>query len=453
MIESLNPATEKILKTFKPYNTAEIKSALNTAQKFFLKWKEVSIEERAMLMRKAAAVLRQNKKRYAAIMTSEMGKPITQSLGEVEKCAWVCDYYALNANKFLEEEFVKTENLKSYARFDPLGIILAVMPWNFPFWQLFRFAAPALMAGNAILLKHASNVPQSALAIEEVFLKAGFQKGAFKTLLIESSKTAELISDMRVRGVTLTGSEGAGRSIGESAGRNLKKAVLELGGSDPFIVLQDADLKQAALIAARSRLINSGQSCIAAKRFIVEKNVYKDFMELFSANMKAFKVGDPMKNDTEVGPLARKDLQEEVSQQVESSIKAGAKLILGGKKINQKGFFYPPTILADVKKGMLCYDEEIFGPVASVISAEDEDHAVSIANDSNFGLGASLWTKDFKKAENLARKIEAGAVFVNDYVKSDPRLPFGGIKNSGYGRELGIYGIREFVNVKTVVIK
>jgi len=403
-------------------------------------------------MREAAQILRTRRAEYARTMTLEMGKPIVQGEAEVDKCAWACEYYADHAEAFLAEQPRETEASRSYVRFGPLGPVLAVMPWNFPFWQVFRFAAPALMAGNAGVLKHASNVPRSALAIEEVFREAGFPRGLFSTVLVGSSAVAGLIADPRIVAVTLTGSELAGSKVAEQAGHALKKTVLELGGSDPFIVLADADIGAAARTAADARLINSGQSCIAAKRFIVVEPVADQFLDRFLDELRSRRMGDPLVRGTQVGPQARIDLRDLLHEQVAESVKRGAKLLLGGEVPAGKGAFYPPTLLAAVDKGMPAFDEETFGPVAAVIRAKDEADAVRLANDSTFGLGASLWTEDRVRAERLAAQIEAGSVFVNGVVKSDPRLPFGGIKRSGYGRELSEYGIREFVNVKSVWI-
>jgi succinate-semialdehyde dehydrogenase/glutarate-semialdehyde dehydrogenase len=383
-------------------------------------------------------------------MALEMGKPVAQGEAEVEKCAWVCEYYADHAEAMLAEQPRETDAAQSYVRFDPLGPVLAVMPWNFPFWQVFRFAAPGLMAGNAGILKHASNVPRCALDIEAVFRDAGFPRGLFATALVGSRAVKALVEDERIAAVTLTGSEPAGSAVAEQAGRVLKKTVLELGGSDPFIVLADADLRAAARTAAEARLINSGQSCICAKRFIVVDVVADQFLDLFTGEMRARRVGDPLSPDTQVGPQARVDLRDDLHRQVEESVKRGATLLLGGEIPTGRGAFYPPTVLAAVDRGMPAFDEETFGPVAAVIRARDEADAVRLANDSTFGLGAALWTADRERARRLAAEIEAGAVFVNGLVKSDPRLPFGGIKRSGYGRELSEYGIREFVNIKSV---
>jgi succinate-semialdehyde dehydrogenase/glutarate-semialdehyde dehydrogenase len=403
-------------------------------------------------MQKAAGILRGRKAEFARTMTLEMGKPIVQGEAEAEKCAWTCEYYAQHAEVMLAEQPRETDASRSFVRFDPLGVVLAVMPWNFPFWQVFRFAAPALMAGNAAVLKHASNVPRCALQIEEVFRDAGFPPGLFATLLVGSGAVGGIIADPRIAAVTLTGSEHAGIQVAERAGRELKKTVLELGGSDPFIILADADVAMAARVAADARLINSGQSCIAAKRFIVVEAVADAFTARFADELRSRKMGDPLDRGTHVGPQARVDLRDDLHRQVEESIKRGAQRLLGGEIPTGPGAFYPPTLLAAVDKGMPAFDEETFGPVAAVIRARDEADAIRLANDSSFGLGAALWTQDRARAERLAAQIEAGAVFVNGLVKSDARLPFGGIKRSGYGRELSEYGIREFVNIKSVWI-
>jgi succinate-semialdehyde dehydrogenase / glutarate-semialdehyde dehydrogenase len=449
-MQSINPATGEVLERFDEPSTPQIDRVLTVAHEAFLDWRTVPFATRAQKMRAAARVLRERAATYARIMTLEMGKPIVQAEAEVEKCAVTCDYYAEHAEAFLAPQARETDASRSYVRFDPLGPVLAVMPWNFPFWQVFRFAAPALMAGNVGVLKHASNVPRTALAIEEIFREAGFPQGAFSTLLVGSSKVASLIADPRIVAVTLTGSEAAGRTVAEHSGRELKKTVLELGGSDPFIVLADADLAAAAKNAADARLINSGQSCIAAKRFIVVDAVADTFVDRFQRELSTRRMGDPLDRATQVGPQAREDLRDSLHRQVEESMKRGAKLLLGGEIPTGKGAFYPPTLLTAVEKGMPAFDDETFGPVAAVIRATDETDAVRLANDSTLGLGASLWTQDRARAERLAAEIEAGSVFVNGVVKSDPRLPFGGIKRSGYGRELSEYGIREFVNIKSV---
>src|SRR5437667_9350218 len=451
-IQSVNPWNGEILETFTETAGAELERMLARAQAAFLEWRDVPFARRAERMRKAAAVLRARKADDARTMALEMGKPITQGEAEIEKCAWTCEYYADHAEALLAEQPRQTDASRSYVRFDPLGVVLAVMPWNFPFWQVFRFAAPALMAGNAAVLKHASNVPRCALSIAEVFRDAGFPAGLFATALVGSAAVGGLIADPRIAAVTLTGSDVAGRKVAGQAGRELKKTVLGLGGSDPFIALDDADAATAARVAADARLVNSGQSCIAAKRFIAVESVAGEFVKRFADALRARRVGDPLSRETEVGPQARVDLRDALHAQVTESIKRGAQLVLGGQVPPGKGALYPPTLLAAVDPGMPAFDEETFGPVAAMIRAKDEADAIRLANESPFGLGASLWTRDRGRAERLAARIEAGAVFVNGLVKSDPRLPFGGIKRSGYGRELSEYGIREFVNIKSVWI-
>jgi succinate-semialdehyde dehydrogenase/glutarate-semialdehyde dehydrogenase len=403
-------------------------------------------------MRELARLLRAQKATHARTMALEMGKPIVQGEAEVEKCAWVCDYYAEHAEAFLTRTPRETDASTSYIRFDPLGPVLAVMPWNFPFWQVFRFAAPALMAGNTAILKHASNVPRCALSIEQLFRDAGVPQGVFASVLVGSAAVAGLIADPRIVAATLTGSDRAGSQVAERAGHEIKKTVLELGGSDPFIVLADADVAAAARTAADARLVNSGQSCIAAKRFIVVEPVADQFLPRFIDELRSRKMGDPLARETEVGPQARVDLRDALHRQVQESIKRGAQRLLGGEMPGGEGAFYPPTVLAGVDKGMPVFDEETFGPVAAVIRAKDETDAIRVANDTSFGLGASLWTRDRARAERVAGEIEAGMVFVNGLVKSDPRLPFGGVKRSGYGREMSEFGIREFVNIKSVWI-
>ena len=453
-IEVINPATGDTIRTYEEMTSEEVKNIIEKSHQAFLNWRRVSFSERESLMRNVAHVLRDNSEKYASIMAVEMGKPIKGGRAEVEKCAWVCDYYAENAEKFLRNEIVETDASKSFITYNPLGVILAVMPWNFPFWQVFRFAAPALMAGNVCVLKHASNVPGCALAIEETFRKAGFPKDVFRTLLVGSRQVDAIIENNLIKAVTLTGSTPAGSSVAKKAGEMIKKTVLELGGSDAYIIFADADLELAAETCVTSRLINSGQSCIAAKRFIVVEPIREKFVELFLEQMKVRKMGNPMDEDTEIGPQARHDLRDELHRQVTESIVKNAKCLLGGKIPDSKGAYYPPTVLIDVKKGMPAYDEELFGPVAAIIPVKDEDEAISIANDSVFGLGAAIFTRDIEKGERIAvNEIEAGSCFVNTFVKSDPRLPFGGIKISGYGRELSYFGIKEFVNIKTVFLK
>jgi succinate-semialdehyde dehydrogenase/glutarate-semialdehyde dehydrogenase len=454
MIKSINPATEEEIKSYEEMTSGQIESIINKTNEAFLDWKEKGFSFRKSLMKKAAEVLKTNKKKYADLMTTEMGKPINQSYAEVEKCAWVCDYFADNAENFLEDELIKTDASKSFVTFQPLGVVLAVMPWNFPFWQVFRFAAPNLMAGNAGILKHSSNVTGCALAIEEVFREAGFQKDLFRAIIISSKSMEEVITNKNIVAVTLTGSVPAGKSVAEKAGAVLKKTVLELGGSDPYLILKDADLEQAAATCVNSRLINGGQSCIAAKRFIVVESVYDQFEKLFIENMKSKTMGDPFDENNDLGPQASIKLRDELHRQVEKSIRKGAKLLLGGNIPDGKGAYYPPTILSNVKAGMPAYDEELFGPVAALIKVKNEEEGIAVANDTIFGLGATVFTKNIKKGEEIAsKKLKAGCCFVNEFVKSDPRLPFGGIKESGYGRELSLYGIKEFVNIKSVYVK
>ncbi len=451
-IESKNPATNRTIEVFAEYSEEQVDGLIQQTHETFLEWKNTTFPERSELMLKVAEILRENKQEYARIMTLEMGKPITQAIAEVEKCAWVCQYYAENAESILKNEIIQTDASESYVEFDPIGIVFAVMPWNFPFWQVFRFAAPALMAGNVALLKHASNVPLSALAIEEIFQLAGFPQNTFTTLLISSREVQRVIENPLVKASTITGSEPAGSKVAEISGKNIKTSVLELGGSDPFIILEDADIEKAAKIGVFARIINNGQSCIAAKRFIYVEKIAEQFEKLFIENMSKLKIGDPMNEETELGPIAREDLLMELDMQVQTSIKQGATLLLGGSRIEGIGAFYQPTILSNVKKGMLAYSEELFGPVAIFIKVKDEEEAIQVANDSEFGLGASLWTSDLEKAKLIAKRIESGSVFINGMVKSDPRLPFGGIKKSGFGRELSHYGIKEFVNIKTIWI-
>jgi succinate-semialdehyde dehydrogenase/glutarate-semialdehyde dehydrogenase len=454
MIQSINPADDTILKEYLETAEGELKNIILNAHNDFLDWKNTDFKHRSEKMKKAAAVLRNRKEEFAKIMTMEMGKPIAQARAEAEKCAWVCDYYAENAEKFLMEEEVRTDASKSFISYEPLGVVLAVMPWNFPFWQVFRFAAPNLMAGNAGILKHSSNVTGCALAIEGIFKEAGFPENLFRTLIISSKKVSSVIENKFVKAVTLTGSTAAGISVAKNAGAQLKKSVLELGGSDPYLVLEDADLDSAAETCVNSRLLNGGQSCIAAKRFIVVEKIYNDFEKLFLKKMKSKKMGDPFDEENNLGPQARNDLRDELHQQVVKSVKMGASLLLGGKIPEGKGAYYPPTILTDVKPGMPAYDEELFGPVAAVIKVKDEEEGIKVANDTVFGLGAAVFTNDILRGENIAKKyLNSGSCFVNEFVKSDPRLPFGGIKESGYGRELSVFGIREFVNIKTVYIK
>ena len=449
-IQSINPTTGEVLESFPEMRPNEIDQAVEATYRTFHEWRSCSFADRAKHMREAGRILRAGKENYARTMALEMGKPIVQGEAEVEKCAWTCDYYAEHAAAFLADQLRETDASRSYIRFDPIGPVLAIMPWNFPLWQVFRFAAPALMAGNAAILKHASNVPRCALQIEEIFHEAGFPENLFRAILVGSEIIFFIVADARICAVTLTGSDSAGSKVAERAGHQLKKTVLELGGSDPFIVLDDADIHKAAKTAADARLINSGQSCIAAKRFIVVEKIEEMFLEEFVSEMRSRSMGDPLDRDTQVGPQARHDLRISLHRQVEESVKRGAKLLLGGRVPEGPGAFYPPTVLAAVKEDMPAFYEETFGPVAAIIRAQDEGDAIRLANNSSFGLGASLWTRDRERAERLVGQIEAGSVFVNELVKSDPRLPFGGVKRSGYGRELSEYGIREFMNIKSV---
>jgi succinate-semialdehyde dehydrogenase / glutarate-semialdehyde dehydrogenase len=450
-MQTINPATNEPGRSYDEHDTDAVTSLIDKADQCFRKWRRTTFTERAEKLRAAAKILKDRADEYAVLMTQEMGKPLADGRKEAEKCAWVCDYYADNAEKFLAREPVTTDASSSFVSFQPLGAVLAVMPWNFPFWQVFRFAAPALMAGNTGLLKHASNVPGCALAIEQVFKDAGFPEGAFTTLMIGSRQVDSVIENPKVVAVTLTGSTPAGKAVASKAGEQLKKTVLELGGSDPYVILEDAELDAAAKTCATSRMINSGQSCIAAKRFIVVDKVHDEFLAKFTEQMRTFTPADPMKEDTRLGPMARVDLRDELHGQVQASLKAGAKLEVGGEVPDQPGAWYPATVLSNVKPGMAAHDDELFGPAASVIRAKDEADAIRIANESVFGLGAAVFTRDVKRGTRIAEEeLEAGACFVNSFVKSDPRLPFGGIKTSGYGRELAAYGIREFVNIKTV---
>jgi succinate-semialdehyde dehydrogenase/glutarate-semialdehyde dehydrogenase len=449
---SVNPATEDVLHTFDEFSDHQVDSALQQAHDAQHAWRSTSFGERAARMQAVARVLREQKSRLATLVTTEMGKPIVEAEAEIEKCAWNCDFYAEHAATFLADEHVETSASQSYVAFEPLGVVLAIMPWNFPFWQVMRFAAPALMAGNGAVLKHASNVPGCAVAIEEVFRTAGLPDGLFRTVLVPGSKVEGLIADARIAAVTLTGSSEVGERVASVAGRHLKKQVLELGGSDPFIVLADADLDSAAATAVRARNQNNGQSCIAAKRFIVEEPIADEFTQKFAAAVKALRVGDPMQRDTNIGPLARGDLRDALIEQVEKSVARGAHTVVGGHPVKGKGFFYAPTVLDGVNDDMPAFREEVFGPVAAVIRASDAHDAIRLANDTEYGLGSALWTGNTERAKDLARHIQAGSVFVNGMVASDPRLPFGGIKRSGYGRELSAYGIKEFVNIQTVWI-
>lgn len=452
-LQSINPATEEVVNTFEELTDEQVKQKLELANKAYSSWRTSSFEERAEKLNKVAEILRRDARSLGEVLTREMGKPILQAVAEVEKCAWVCEYYAQNAKDFLADEIIETDASKSYVKFDPIGVVLAVMPWNFPYWQVFRFIAPASMAGNVGVLKHASNVQEAANKIEDVFKEAGYPEGVFQNLQISSSKVESIIRNDVVKAVTLTGSEGAGIAVAKVAGEEIKKTVLELGGSDPFIVFEDADVDVACATAVSARNLNNGQSCIAAKRFIVVESIAEQFIAGFKKRFEDLKVGDPSNEENEIGPVVNKASLEEITQQVDESIKQGATLVTGGKRVFDKGYFYAPTILSDLKPGMRAYHEELFGPVASVIIVKDEAQAIQVANSTIFGLGSSVWTSDEQRAKRIIPQIDAGAVFVNGLVKSDPRLPFGGEKKSGYGRELSKYGIKEFVNIKSVWIK
>jgi succinate-semialdehyde dehydrogenase/glutarate-semialdehyde dehydrogenase len=453
MIASINPATGETLKTFEPLTDEELEAKLQRASITFASYQLTSFADRQSLMQRAAEILETEKHELGRLMTIEMGKPIKSAVQEAEKCAWVCRYYADNAARQLADQIIETNATRSFVRFQPLGPVLAVMPWNFPFWQVFRFAAPALMAGNVGLLKHASNVPQCALAIEDIFCRAGFPEGAFQTLLIGSELVERVLDDKRVVAATLTGSESAGRSVAAVAGKQIKKTVLELGGSDPFIVMPSANLEEAVATGIRARTINNGQSCIAAKRFIIAAPVYHEFEERFVEGFKALQVGDPLAEATEIGPLATEQILEDLTEQVSTSVAAGALLLTGGKKLDRPGNFYEPAVLASILSNSPAACEEVFGPVALLFQAANLDEAIRLANDTPFGLGASAWTNEADEQARFVNELDAGCVFINGMVASDPRLPFGGVKNSGYGRELAEFGIREFVNIKTVWIK
>ncbi len=452
-IATINPATGKLLKTFEPLTDSQIEEKLQRAAHTFAKYRNVPFAERARKMLAAATILENEKEAFARIMTTEMGKTYRSAVEEAAKCAWVCRYYAENAERFLADEQVETTASRSYIRYQPLGPVLAVMPWNFPFWQVLRFAAPALMAGNVGLLKHASIVPESALAIEEIFRRAGFPEGAFQTLLIGSQKVERILADPRVMAATLTGSEGAGVQVGVAAAKRIKKVVLELGGSDPFIIMPSANLEAASTVAVKARIFNNGQSCIAAKRFIVAESIADEFERKFVSKMEALKVGDPFDEKTELGPLATADGLADLDRDVQTTIGMGARVLTGGKALDRPGNYYAPTVLTNIPEESPAYREELFGPVASVFRAKDLDHAIQIANASRFGLGASAWTNDKTERERFINELESGMVFINRMVASDPRIPFGGVKWSGHGRELGAHGIREFTNIKTVWIE
>jgi succinate-semialdehyde dehydrogenase/glutarate-semialdehyde dehydrogenase len=451
-MQSINPSSGELIETFEAFTQRQRDEALAQARQAFMHWRETSFPARSTLMRRTAATLRDRKAELARVMALEMGKPITEGEAEVEKCAWNCEFYAENAATFLANEAVATHATESYVEFVPLGVVLAIMPWNFPLWQVFRFAAPGLMAGNTAVLKHASNVSRCALEIERVFRDAGFPAGAFSTVLVPGGEVEGLIADPRIAAVTLTGSTAAGAQVAAASGKAIKRAVLELGGSDAFIVLEDADLDAAAAMAVRSRFQNSGQSCIAAKRFIAVETVAADFTRKFAEHARQLTVGDPLRRETQVGPMARADLRDSLADQVRRSVAMGARVVLGGEALPGEGCFFAPTILAAVTTKMPVFREETFGPVAAVLTARDAEHAIQLANDSEYGLGGNLWTRDIERAKQIARRLESGNVFINGMTASDPRLPFGGVKRSGFGRELAAFGIREFVNIQTIWI-
>ncbi len=448
--QTLNPATEELIKTYELIDNEELERKIDKAHDAFLSWHKFTYEQREKMMNQLADVLEADKKMHAQSITKEMGKPIAQSVGEIEKCAFVCRYYAQNAKSFLQEQFKNLKNKDSYITFEPLGVIYGIMPWNFPYWQFFRYAAPAIMAGNTTLLKHAPNVPECALNIDKLFSKAGFPESVFQSLFIDYEQSNQVIAHPAVKGVTLTGSDGAGSAVASEAGKHIKKTVLELGGSDPFIVLNDANLEEAAKEAATARMQNSGQSCIAAKRFIIEKGVADSFTNKFLTQIRNLKVGNPEDKNNYLGPLARKDLLSNLERQVNESVNAGAKVLIGGSKPEGQGYYYNPTVITNVKPNMPAYHEELFGPVAALFVVENQEEAIELANDTQYGLGAAIWSGDIEKAKLVGRAIETGTIAINGMVKSDPHIPFGGVKKSGYGRELSEFGIKEFLNVKTV---
>lgn len=453
-MKSINPADGSVIEEYDVMNDGQIASIVDELDEGQQSWSQTSFDQRAEVLRKAASLLKKYKEELARLMAREMGKPLSQGRSEAEKCAWVCKYYAENAEDFLSEEYIESDASESFVSFQPLGVVLAIMPWNFPFWQLFRFGAPALMAGNAAVLKHASNVSGCALKIESILHEAGVPENVFRTILADNDQMKNIIEHESIKAVTLTGSTRAGKAVAENAGSVLKKTVLELGGSDPYVILKDADVRKAAETCVTSRLINTGQSCIAAKRFIVVDDVYNEFVESVNEKMKEQIMGNPLEDENiDLGPMAREDLRNDLHQQVQQSLEAGAECILGGSIPEGEGAYYPPTVLVNVAKGMPAYSEELFGPVASVIRVKDEEEAIAVANDTNFGLGAAVFSEDVEHARQIAaEQLEAGCCFVNAFVKSDPRLPFGGIKESGYGRELSHFGIKEFVNIKTVYL-
>jgi succinate-semialdehyde dehydrogenase/glutarate-semialdehyde dehydrogenase len=452
-MKSINPATNKLIREYAEWDFSQVEQTIELVHQEWLQWKKTLFEHRSALMMKAAGVLRSNKEKYATIISQEMGKPLGESMAEVEKSAWVCEYYAQNAEQMLQDEHMTSDASQSFVSFEPLGIVLAVMPWNFPFWQVFRFAAPALMAGNAAVLKHASNVMGCATAIEEIFREAGFPGHLFRNLVVGSQQVEGMIDHRLIKATTLTGSEFAGSKVASRSGKELKKSVMELGGADVFIVLEDADLPEAVKWGVFSRLLNNGQSCIAAKRFILHQKIAPEFLELLQQELKNWPMGNPMEMTTKLGPMARRDLLTELQQQIDDAVEKGASILRGGKPVAGEGFYFEPTVITGLRKEMKIYCEETFGPVFSIFEVASEEEAIELANDSDFGLGGSIWTRDTERGIRCARQIESGAVFVNGMTKSDPRLPFGGIKKSGFGRELSHYGIKEFLNIKTIWVK
>lgn len=452
ILKSINPANEQMFAEFKQMSLAKVKEIILESSKAQNQWTELDIQNRIQIISKVKKMILGNKRQYAETITSEMGKPISESMAEIEKCASLCEYYEDNSEEFLRDKYLKSNAVTSFVSYEPLGVIFGIMPWNFPFWQVFRFAVPAIIAGNSTLIKHAPNVQGSAIAIEKIFHAAGLPKDVFRILMIDIDIIPEIISDKMIKAVSLTGSEFAGSKVAECSGKNLKKTVLELGGADAFVVLDDANLVKCVDSAIKGRMLNNGQSCIAAKRFIVHENIYNEFLEMLEDSVSSLQVGNPMLDDTQVGPLARLDILDKIQLQVDESIALGAHLVCGGKKVGNLGYFYSPTILTDITKDMPVYSQETFGPVFSVFKCSNIEQMLDLANDTDFGLGGSVWSEDQEKALSLAHKIETGAVFINDFMKSDPRLPFGGVKKSGYGRELSEFGIKEFVNVKTIAI-
>lgn len=452
-MKSINPYNNQLIKEYKDYTPTEVKSILEKVDQDWQSWKNLSVKERAAFMSKVSDVLLEGRDEYAKVMSLEMGKVINEARGEIEKCALLCRYYAESAEGILADKMVETDYSKSFITHQPIGIVLAVMPWNFPYWQVIRFAVPCLVAGNGAVLKHASNVQGCGLMVEEIFRKAGLPENIFRALVIPSKDVEPVITNPLIKAVTLTGSEPAGMSVASTAGKQLKKSVMELGGSDPFIVLEDADIDKAVEISVMSRCLNVGQVCIAAKRFIVVESIAEEFTKKHAEKMAALVMGDPLDESTQLAPMSRPEFVDDIHEQVKKSVAMGARLITGGKKMDSEGFFYPATVLANVKKGMPAYDEETFGPVSAIITVKNEEEAIRIANDTDFGLGAAVWTKDKERGEKIARQIDAGMVYINSIVASNPKLPFGGIKRSGYGRECSEHGLKEFTNIKTICVQ